>query len=340
MLCLPVSRKRRACSAAGALAYGIMAAMQTDQWRGLGYAVVAVAFFSTSPVLTLWADPLSPFVKTGGRLAVAALVLGAAWAVSRRSAVAGQRSAVGSAPSATTSVAIQYSELRTQNLLRFAAYGLIAALHFLCYVASLSYTSPAHSLTLVYTAPIWVAVAAALLLHEPIRRRAWGGIAVALLGIAVLVNPLADNRAYPLWWLGDALALGSALTFGLYSVAGRYERARTSLFGYATAVYGLAALWLLPSVWLNWPTAAGPPVPPSAWLAVLGLGVLPLALGHTLYNAALRRLHAATANLIAAQEVTGGVLLSWALLGLAPGPTALLGAAITLGGIVLVLRAA
>ncbi|MDQ2808878.1 MAG: DMT family transporter [Chloroflexota bacterium] len=321
-----------------------MAAMQTDQWRGLGYAGVAVAFFSTSPVLTLWADPLSPFVKTGGRLAVAALVLGVAWAVSRRSAVGGRQSAVGSAASATASVAIQNSELRTQNssraALRFAGYGLIAALHFLCYVASLSYTSPAHSLTLVYTAPIWVAGAAALLLHEPIRRRAWGGIAVALLGIGVLVNPLADNRAYPLWWLGDALALGSALTFGLYSVAGRYERARTSLFGYATAVYGLAALWLLPSVWLNWPTAAGPPVLPSAWLAVLGLGVLPLALGHTLYNAALRRLHAATANLIAAQEVTGGVLLSWALLGLAPGPTALLGAAITLGGIVLVLRAA
>jgi len=323
-----------------------MAVMQTDQWRGLGYAAVAVAFFSTSPVLTLWADPLSPFVKTGGRLAVAALALGAARAVSRRSAVVSRRSAgggrpsVGGAPSVTTSLTTQNSALRIQNSLRFAAYGLIAALHFLCYIASLSYTSPAHSLTLVYTAPIWVAVAAALLLHEPIRRRAWGGIAVVLLGIAVLVNPLADNRAYPLWWLGDALALGSALTFGLYSVAGRYERARTSLFGYATAVYGLAALWLLPSVWLNWPTAAGPPVPPSAWLAVLGLGVLPLALGHTLYNAALRRLHAATANLIAAQEVTGGVLLSWALLGLAPGPTALLGAAITLAGIVLVLRAA
>ncbi len=319
-----------------------MAAMHTQQWHGLGYAVVAVAFFSTSPVLTLWADPLSPFVKTGGRMAVAALVLGVAWLVSRRSSIAGRRSSAMRAASPPAAGSMPPAARRppsAQAAVRFAGYGLIAALHFLCYVASLSYTSPAHSLTLVYTAPIFVALAAALLLHEPIRRRAWGGIAVALVGILVLVNPLADNRAYPLWWLGDTLALGSAVTFGLYSVAGRYERARTSLFGYATAVYGMAALWLLPSVILNWPPAVEPPVPATAWLAVLGLGLLPLALGHTLYNAALRRLHAATANLIAAQEVTGGVLLSWWLLGLAPGPTALLGAAITLGGIVLVLRA-
>jgi drug/metabolite transporter (DMT)-like permease len=179
---------------------------------------------------------------------------------------------------------------------------------------------------------------AAGLLHEPIRRGAWGGIAVAILGVGVLVNPFGDPGAYPQWWIGDLLALGSAMTFGLYSVAGRYERGRTSLFGYATAVYGLAALWLLPGVVLNWPAPGGPAVSAGAWLAVIALGLGPLALGHTLYNAALRRLPPTTVNLIATQEVTGGVLLSWLLLGLAPGPTALAGAAITLGGILIVLR--
>lgn len=350
--------------------------MQREQWRGLAYVAFAVFFFSTSPVLALWADPLSPFVKTGLRMAVAALALGSLWATiggrgagaegqSAATAVAqmvdvageiGEAVPLDSSPNAVLTAIpspAAISQSATHNppsagrppapgprppILRFAAYGLVAALHFFCYVASLSYTSPAHSLTLVYTAPVFVALCAAGLLHEPIRRGAWGGIAVAILGVGVLVNPFGDPGAYPQWWLGDLLALGSAMTFGLYSVAGRYERGRTSLFGYATAVYGLAALWLLPGVVLNWPASGGPAISAGAWLAVIVLGLGPLALGHTLYNAALRRLPPTTVNLIATQEVTGGVLLSWLLLGLAPGPTALVGAAITLGGILIVLR--
>ena len=183
-----------------------------------------------------------------------------------------------------------------------------------------------------------MALFAALLLREPIRGRQWGGMVVAVLGIVVLANPLAVEPGHPDWLWGDLLALGSAITFGLYSVAGRYERARYSLFQYATGLYGAAALWLAPVALLRWPQPGGPPVPAGAWLAVLALGLVPLALGHTLYNASLRRVHAAYVNIIAAQEVTGGVLLSWLLLGIAPTANELIGGLITLGGILIVLR--
>jgi len=65
--------------------------------------------------------------------------------------------------------------------------------------------------------------------------------------------------------------------------------------------------------------------------------VLPLGIGHTLYNASLRRIPAAYANLIASQEVTGGVALGAILLGEVPSPNSLLGAAMAIGGIILVL---
>jgi len=71
--------------------------------------------------------------------------------------------------------------------------------------------------------------------------------------------------------------------------------------------------------------------------AVIGLGLLPMAAGHTLYNAAVRRAHAAYANLIATQEVTGGVLLGVLLLAELPGPTTIAGLVVTLFGIGLVL---
>ncbi len=42
--------------------------------------------------------------------------------------------------------------------------------------------------------------------------------------------------------LGDLMALGSAVTFGLYSVAGRSQRERYGLFTYAGTVYGLGGI--------------------------------------------------------------------------------------------------
>jgi drug/metabolite transporter (DMT)-like permease len=86
-----------------------------------------------------------------------------------------------------------------------------------------------------------------------------------------------------------------------------------------------------------------PGAPAASWgwqqiASVVALGILPLALGHTLYNAALRRVHATYVNIIASQEVTGGVLLAFLVFGQIPSANALVGAAVTLLGIAFVLR--
>src|SRR3990170_663482 len=49
--------------------------MARKEIAGLGYVVLAVAFFATSPVLVRWAAPLSPFEITFGRLATAAAIV-------------------------------------------------------------------------------------------------------------------------------------------------------------------------------------------------------------------------------------------------------------------------
>jgi drug/metabolite transporter (DMT)-like permease len=72
-------------------------------------------------------------------------------------------------------------------------------------------------------------------------------------------------------------------------------------------------------------------------LALLGLGLVPNTLGHTLYNAAVRRLNAAVANVIFTQEMTGAIILAWLILGEVPSVNALVGASIMLVGILLVL---
>ena len=122
-------------------------------------------FFATSPVLTRWADPLSPYEKTAGRLAVATLVVFALMRLRK-----------------------EPFKLSRQSAPLFLVFGLIAALHFLTYIASLNYTTIAHSLAIVYTAPIFVTLFSAWFLKEPIPRRKWGGVLIAVLGVAILAG--------------------------------------------------------------------------------------------------------------------------------------------------------
>lgn len=283
--------------------------MPAEERQGLYLVGIAVLLFSTSPVLARWAAAtITAHEITAGRMLIAGVVVMAV-AILRRDPLPVRR-----------------------DWGRFALFGLVAAAHFGFYVASLDYTTIAHSLALVYTAPIFVAIFSWVFLREGLDRRKWLGVVVAVVGVAVLAGfePTFNRRML----FGDLLALGSAVCFGLYSVAGRSQRHRYGLFAYAGTVYMIAALWLLPLAALNF-SAGG--YTTAAIASVAALGLLPLGLGHTLYNAALRRTRATYVNLIATQEVTGGIILGILLLGELPSMSSVVGVLITLLGIVLVI---
>ena len=292
-----------------------------DSWLGLLYVGMAVSLFSITPVFIRWAGVLHPFVITCLRMWIgAATVLVIALIQGRGRLLLGTR-------------------LSAAEWKRFAGWGLVAALHFVFYIASLSFTTVAHSLALVYTSPIWVSLCSWLFLSEPLPRSKWVGILVTLVGMGVLSG--FEPNWTPRMLAGDAMALGSAITFGLYSVAGRLQRDRYPLWRYASTVYAMAGLWLLPlASWACVQQLRATGVPERigvALLSVLILGVFPLGIGHTLYNAALRRTHPTRVNIVATQEVTGGVLLSWWLLGEVPTLNALIGAVLMLLGVIQVI---
>ncbi len=280
---------------------------------GLLYVCVAVFFFSTSPIFVRWSSPFNSVEVAFWRLAIATALV----------AIMGL-------------LTHQRLLLKRRELPRFLFYGLVTALHFIFYIGSLSFTTITHSLALAYTSPIFVTLFSAFILHEPLPARKYIGIAVAVIGIAILAGFEPHYTACSLsgtghcMALGDAMALLSGLCFAIYSVAGRGERDRHPLFRYTTNVYGLAALWLLPVTLYFAFTHA---YPLGAVGAVVALGVFPLGLGHTLYNAAIRKVHATYANLIATQEVTGGIILGIFLLGEIPSVTAIVGVGVTLVGI-------
>ena len=276
---------------------------------GLLLVGTAVFFFSTSPVLVRWAaESLTAYEIAAGRLLLAGLLV--------------------------LAVALLRGEARpTVNQLPvLLIVGLVAAVHFGSYIASLSFTTIAHSLALVYTAPIFSALLSWWILHERLRPRQWLGILIAVVGVAIMAGFEPQFDAQML--IGDALALLSAVTFAIYSIAGRGQRHQMSLLVYAGAVYLIGGLWLTPLAALNF-SAGGYTL--LAVASIVALAVIPLGLGHTLYNAALRRMRATSVNLIATQEITGGILLGVLLLGEIPSPITMVGIAVTLAGIILVL---
>ena len=310
--------------------------MTVEERRGLALVAIAVLFFSTSPVLIRWAAlSVSSFEIAAGRLLVAGIAVSATVLLRNQVAVR--------TPAGRGSI---WSLLAARSdWPRFAFFGLVAALHFFFYAYSLEFTTIAHSLAIMYTAPIWVALLSRLVLGEPLSMRKWLGIVVAVLGVAFLagfepIQALIQRSGSATYnftrrmLIGDLLALGSAITFAVYSIGGRSQRERYPLLVYVGWVYILAALWLLPVAAVahtpgsyNWPAVA----------SIVGLGVFPLACGHTLYNAALRRVNATYVNLIATQEVLGGVLLGALLLREIPSLNSIIGGLVTIGGILIVL---
>lgn len=284
---------------------------------GLLYVCIAVFFFSTSPIFVRWSAPFTSIEIAFWRLAIATLLVASMGLLTH-----------------------QRLRLKRQEIPRFLFYGLVTALHFIFYIASLSFTTIAHALALVYTSPIFVTLFSATILREPLPLRKYFGIGIAVIGVAIMAGfephytTCSLNGTGHCMLLGDSIALLSSLCFAIYSIAGRSERDRHPLFRYTTNVYGFAALWLLP-VTLYFAFTHSYPL--LAVGSVIALGVFPLGLGHTLYNAAIRKVHATYANLIATQEVTGGIILGIFLLGEIPSLVSIIGVVVTLIGIASVL---
>lgn len=91
---------------------------------------------------------------------------------------------------------------------------------FVCIYLGLQHISASRLTVFLYTAPFWVASVLPLLVaSERLRLQQWLGLAVAFVAVVYAVSDGAQARHDdPLWWLGDALALGAGALWGLTTV--------------------------------------------------------------------------------------------------------------------------
>lgn len=219
--------------------------------------------------------------------------------------------------------------------------GAALAVHFSTWLASLELTSVAASVTLVTTAPLMIAIGAAVAGRRP-PMRTWIAIAVAIVGVAVITlgTPSSEGATGPGPsdpTLGNALALVGAAAMALYLVAGDRVRTSLSTAAYAARAYAVAALALAGYAAVTGLALWG--FDPRTWLAIAGMIVGPQLAGHTMLNLLLERLGSVTVSTLLLAETVGAGLLVWLLFGEVPPAAAWVGAPLVIGAVALQLRA-
>jgi drug/metabolite transporter (DMT)-like permease len=198
------------------------------------------------------------------------------------------------------------------------------------------------ALLLEYLAVLLVALVAFFFLKETVKPRLWIAIGLVLLGLAVV----AEIWSSSLNGLGVVMALIAAVTLAIYFLVGERQVAATSPLAVAFWTSGFAALfWAFFSGWWNVDPAmlAGPvslsgslaAVVVPLWAPLTFLIVLGTFAPFLLSFAAIGRLKATPAGIVASSEVIFAFVVAWLWLGEDLSVLQVAGVGVVLVGIVL-----
>ena len=211
--------------------------------------------------------------------------------------------------------------------------GVLLAAHFATWVPSLKLTSVASATALVATQPIWAALLARAL-GRRIKRVAWLGIAVGVLGAALVtgVDFSISVRAVT----GDALAAAGGLLAAGYITAGAAVRRSVSTTTYTAIAYSVCAVVLLVVCLFSQQRLGG--YDGSTWVKLVALTVAAQLIGHSLMNRVLSSTSATVVSLAILFEVPGAVLVALIFLNQKPPLAAIPGLLLLLAGMAIVIR--
>ena len=198
-------------------------------------------------------------------------------------------------------------------------------------------------LLLEFTAPVLVALWAMLVWHEPVRRRVWAALALAMAGVVLVAEVWEDAR---LDGLGVAAGLTASGALATYYLAGEHATARRDALSVTGIALGVsAAFWAVLQPWWSFPfdelgrsvslegaleSWSAPVWALCAWMVGPGT-IVPFALS----LGALRYLPATRVAVISMLEIVVASIVAWTWLDESLSPAQLLGAGVVLVGILL-----
>jgi drug/metabolite transporter (DMT)-like permease len=239
-------------------------------------------------------------------------------------------------------VAPQTLRVRRAELPSLIAFGVLGlAFVQLLYLIAIRRLDVGVALLIEYTAPVLVALYARFVLKEHVRNRVWVAIALALAGLALIVDVA---HGVTLDGLGVASALAAAVAYAVYVLLAERTvggRGAVSLLAYGFLFASI--FWAVIAPWWSFPfgklddsvsllghlSAYHLPV----WLLMVSNVLIGTVIPFVLIVRALRHLPATRVAIAAMAEPVIATVVAWAWLGETLGAAQLVGAAIVLGAI-------
>jgi len=210
--------------------------------------------------------------------------------------------------------------LRTQQLPRYFLRSAIGLASMLCAFWAIGHLPISQAISLSYSTPLFVTIAAVLWLGETVRLRRWAAVIIGFIGVLIIVRPGSTS-----FTPGTLVAVGAAVLSSLVAIQ---IKQLTRVDSADTVVFYTYVFWvplsLVPAlfVWV-WPTGL-------AWVWLVATGVLG-TLGQLLWTRALRLSEVSALTPISFMQLPLVSLLGWLLFNETLDRWTVIGAAIILG---------
>jgi drug/metabolite transporter (DMT)-like permease len=275
-------------------------------WLALAFGTVCIGFSAIFVKLAHVPGPVSAFY----RVLVASAVLLPCW------------------------LARAKRPLASADLRLIIAGGIFFAIDLAMWNSSILLTSAATATLLANNSPLWVGLASFLLFRERLSGRYWLGLALALAGMVWLVGGGAFRQLR--LDTGNLLAVGASVFYAAYLLSAHRARARVDLLTVVTLSTAVSVVALL-LINLAMGTALTG-YSRSAWMALVGLGLVSQLGGWLGINYALGHLRAAPVSVCLLAQVIVTALVAIPLLGEGLKTNQMVGGALVLAGIYFVIR--
>ena len=290
------------------------AAVGAPRRDALGYGIVLLSYLGMagSAPLVAWADAPAAIILAL-RMAFAALALGIVFL--RRPMLADWR--------------------RPGAAWRLVLMSAMSSLTLLLFFFAVLHTSVAIAMFLLFLMPLWVALVAPRVFHSPREPIVFPALALALVGLAVILAPDLLGGDITISFVGLLAALFTGFGYATYTIS---VKGLTKIVAPSTISMAEAAgdtLFVLPlAIWQF--TSTGYHLDRHAWIAAVVMGVLCTAIPYTLWIEGTRRVRVEHVTILGYIEPVAGPVYAIFLVGQLPTIWTVIGGVLILGAGLLV----
>ncbi len=284
--------------------------------------LICGVFCCSTAVLMIKASQVDPILLAGLRVFVASIVLGPVFWRDH----------------------VKYRDhWDMSRLKRTMIPGVILGLHFITWNLAARMTLAVNASLIVNMLPIAMPFLLYMLIREKPNRREITGTIIALGGVLILAG--GDYHLDPQYFRGDLVAFGSMILYGLYLALGRRNSDFPTIWLYVVPLYltaGVTSLVIWGVLFLAGPTGlatVGDFSQPIREIAfIVGLGLIPTVMGHSIMNYSMKHLRGQVVSLANLNQFIFAGIMAWILLSEKPSWNFYIACALVVAGAITALR--